>query len=230
MCENCTWKTVANRAAIVASKPKRLLIRSPPPLMENVRYILAVISVILLPPASLAWLIIHPWARQWRRLGPAGTWLIAGPFLILIGAALYPVRRTLIGLDLGTNWILIAIATVPYALSFYLHFKYRKHLTLLTLLGIPELSAPEQSKGKLLREGIYAVVRHPRYLSAGFGLFGLTLVVNYEGIYILAVLLVPVGYVLILLEERELIERFGKEYRDYQAAVPCFIPRFRKNA
>jgi protein-S-isoprenylcysteine O-methyltransferase Ste14 len=179
--------------------------------MENIRYILAVISVILLPPASLAWFIIHPWARQWRRLGPSRTSLIVVPFWILVGAALYSVRQTLIGLNLGTNWILIAIAAVPYALSVYLHFKYRKHLTLPILLGIPELSATEQSKGKLLQEGIYGVVRHPRYLSAGRGLLGLTLIVNYEGVYILAVLIVPVGYVLMLLEERELIERFGKE-------------------
>ena len=41
-------------------------------------------------------------------------------------------------------------------------------------------------------------------------------------------LLVPVGYLMIVLEERELIDRFGEEYRKYQREVPRFLPRWRK--
>jgi len=40
--------------------------------------------------------------------------------------------------------------------------------------------------------------------------------------------LVPLGYLMIVFEEQELIDRFGEEYRKYQQEVPRFIPRWRK--
>jgi len=41
------------------------------------------------------------------------------------------------------------------------------------MIGIPELSPTEQHKGKLLKDGIYRAVRHPRYLSAGLSVIAL---------------------------------------------------------
>ena len=41
-------------------------------------------------------------------------------------------------------------------------------------------------------------------------------------------LLVPLGYLVFVFEERELIDRFGEEYRKYQREVPPFIPRWRR--
>ena len=110
----------------------------------------------------------------------------------------------------------------------WLEFQYWRHLSIATLIGIPELSPTEQRKGRLLQDGIYRVVRHPRYLSAGVGVVANTLFINYAGLYILILLLVLPGYVMTVLEERELIGRFGEEYQRYQREVPRFIPRWRK--
>jgi protein-S-isoprenylcysteine O-methyltransferase Ste14 len=41
-------------------------------------------------------------------------------------------------------------------------------------------------------------------------------------------MLVPLGYVMLVFEERELIDRFGEEYRKYQREVPRLIPCWRK--
>ncbi len=80
----------------------------------------------------------------------------------------------------------------------------------------------------MLDQGIYRVVRHPRYLSAGIGVIAGALIANYLGVYILLSLLLPMGYALVRLEERELIDRFGDQYRQYRHKVPAIIPRWRR--
>ena len=82
----------------------------------------------------------------------------------------------------------------------------------------------------MLTDGAYRLVRHPRYLSAGIGVIGNALVINYEGLYALLLLVFPVGLVMLMLEEHELIDRFGESYRQYQREVPQLIPRRRKTA
>ena len=148
--------------------------------------------------------------------------------LVAFGALLFRVRGPLLGADLGTNWSLIAIALVFYGVMTWLELQYWRRLSIATLVGVPELSPTEQRKGRLLQDGIYRVVRHPRYLSAGIGVIANALIINYVGLYILILLLFPVGCLMTVLEERELIDRFGEEYRKYQREVPQFIPRLRR--
>ena len=56
----------------------------------------------------------------------------------------------------------------------WLELQYWRQWSISTLVGIPELS--QGQKGKLLRDGIYGVVRHPLYLSAGIGLLAQALI------------------------------------------------------
>ena len=180
----------------------------------------------MLPLGLLYWIVIHLWAHRWRALGPIRTYLIALPVLAALGVLLFRFRGPLLGEDLGTNWILIGIALLLSCVTTWLEFQYWRQLSIATVVGIPELS--QQRKGKLLRDGIYGMVRHPRYLSAGIGLIANTLIVNHVGLYILVLLALPPGYMLLVLEERELVDRFGEAYREYQREVPCLIPRLPK--
>ena len=54
------------------------------------------------------------------------------------------------------------------------------------------------------------------------------LLVNYLGLYILVMSVIPLGYLVLVLEERELVDRFGDAYREYQRDVPRLIPRLRR--
>lgn len=197
-------------------------------MIDLARYFLGVFCVILLPLGVLFWLVIHPWARRWQKLGPARTYLIVLPVLAVLGVLLFRVRAVILGADLGANAILIGIAVLFFAASSWFEFRYWKQISIATLAGVPELTTPEKRKSKLLREGIYGVVRHPRYASAGLGVIGNALFINYLGLYMLLLLIFPIGFVLLALEERELVDRFGEEYRQYQRDVPQLIPGLRR--
>jgi protein-S-isoprenylcysteine O-methyltransferase Ste14 len=52
-----------------------------------------------------------------------------------------------------------------------------------------------------------------------------SLFANYQAVYALLVLSVPVINLVAILEERELVDRFGEAYVRYRERVPRFIPR-----
>ncbi len=70
-------------------------------------------------------------------------------------------------------------------------------------------------------------MRHPRYLEIGFILAAIALFVNYLAVYILLAAYIPVIYLVVLFEERELRGRFGDAYESYCRKVPRFIPKLR---
>ena len=186
-------------------------------MIDRVRYFLGILNLIVLPPGLLFWFVIHPWARWWRRLGPIRTYIIVVPMSVALGVWLFRFRSQLLGSDFGTNRNLVAIALFLYGVMTWLEFQYWKHLSIPTAVGIPELSPAGQQKGRLLQDGIYRLVRHPRYLSAGIGIIANALFINYAGLYILILVLVPLGYLMVVFEEQELIDRFGEEYRELSA-------------
>jgi hypothetical protein len=65
-------------------------------------------------------------------------------------------------------------------------------------------------------------------ISAQARLVASVLIVNYLGLYLLMACVLPPGYVMLVLEERELVNRFGKAYEDYRRDVPRLLPYWRK--
>jgi protein-S-isoprenylcysteine O-methyltransferase Ste14 len=192
--------------------------------MNTVRYVLAVMTLVSMPPAIVLWYAIHPVAAFWRRLGFAWTYTILGVPAVALMVWLFFVRDSLLGADFGTNWLTFGIGVVAFAGSLTMGWKRKKLLTYGVLAGMPELSA-KRYPGRVLQEGPYAVIRHPRYVEVLLGTLGYALIVNYLGIYVLWVLCFPAIYLVVLLEERELRERFGTEYEEYAKRVPRFVPR-----
>jgi protein-S-isoprenylcysteine O-methyltransferase Ste14 len=92
------------------------------------------------------------------------------------------------------------------------------------LVGLPEL-APERYPQGLITTGLYARLRHPRYVQVALALLGYALIANYLAGYLVFAAWLLVMYPLVVLEERELRQRFGEAYDAYCRQAPRFIPR-----
>lgn len=80
------------------------------------------------------------------------------------------------------------------------------------------------SEGMLVTDGLYAFVRHPQYL--GFLLLTLGMLIQWVTLptALMWPILTVLYYRLAREEEKEMEERFGKEYLEYKHKVPRFIP------
>ncbi len=197
--------------------------------MDTTRYILAVLVVITLPPALLYWFIVHPLVEHWRRLGPTWTISLVSAFLLLVMALLWFYRVPLLGTDYGLSWPLFALGILVESLAWAIGFIRQKQLSMRVLVGVPELE-PGGAAGKLLQTGIYSWSRNPRYMEVFIGILGFALCANYLGGYITVLLSIPTLQLIVLMEEKELRERFAAEYQDYCRRVPRWIPCCRKDS
>lgn len=194
--------------------------------LDLARYYLAVLILVSVPGAVLFWYPIHPFAAFWRRVGVGPAYVVGFGVMIVAGAALFLLRGPLLAVDFGTNRVTAGAGVVFLVVSAIIRRRWRQQLKISTLFGLPEL-APGRYPSRLLTEGIYARVRHPRYLEYSLGAIGSALLCNYAAAYI-AVLFTIVGLVVLVpFEERELEDRFGDAFRDYRRRVPAVFPKLR---
>ena len=141
-----------------------------------------------------------------------------------VGYGMYLLRGRLLAVDYGTNPLLMAISVPVLAGSLVLRRALGHELALRTLMGIGELAGRPGGQ-QLVCEGIYARIRHPRYLEIFTLLIFCALFTNYLASYAIAAASVPTLLGIVAIEERELRDRFGEEYKRYCARVPRFWPR-----
>lgn len=116
----------------------------------------------------------------------------------------------------GLGWILIALGLLLF-------------LRTLQTFGVDYLIMlyvylPEESR--LVDHKIYNILRHPAYAAARLIAFGLALL-NGGWFALACALIFALGLWswVRLVEEKELIERFGQSYIEYRQRVPAFWPR-----
>jgi len=191
--------------------------------MDNARYFIAVLMAITLVPSVASWYVIHPFARFWRRLGTVATYCIVYSVIISGCLVLWEFRAAIVGADLGFQPLLLLPAAAAAAAGIVIARQRRKELTQRVLVGMPEIS--RRDKGRLLTGGIYGRTRNPRYLEILTFSFVYTAFANYAGIWVLYALMFPALHLVVLLEERELRDRFGAEYEEYCRRVPRYLPK-----
>lgn len=194
-------------------------------MLESVRYFFAVLTLGSLPFALAYWYLIHPFVGFWRATGPWVAYAAMALVLALNLVAVWTWREPLFATSYSVglpHWILAATCYVTAAA---VQVTVQRQLKFRILAGLPELS-PERHAGELLHTGIYARIRHPRYVSVAFGMLAAAIFCNYQSLWIATILMFPALYGIVLLEERELVDRFGEAYVDYSRRVPRFIPKF----
>jgi len=192
--------------------------------VDAVRYWLALVTVMTLPPAIAHWLIVHPFVRVWRRAGSAVTYAVVFLVFAACGWAIFRARDWIMQVDYGTDPWLWLPAAACYGLAAWIQIQVRRHLRFRILVGLPELD-PSGHGGKLLDEGPYARVRHPRYVAVLLGIVAAALFTDFLATYILIPVTAAGLAAIAWFEERELASRFGAGYEEYRRRVPMFIPR-----
>lgn len=191
--------------------------------MNTARYVIGVLLLMALPPGVFLWFVIHPLARYWRRFGAIWTYVVLSPMVVGWMCFAFVTRNSLLGRDLGTHFWLLAPAAFSLLGGIVIARKRRRHLTNKVVAGLPELS-PDTHERKLITSGIYSRIRHPRYVELLLGTSAYAFFSNHVGVYVAAALAFPALFLVVVIEEKELRERFGTEYDEYCTRVPRFLP------
>ena len=195
--------------------------------METAAYWIALLAIVTVPPFFVVWFVAHPFAPFWRRVHPACAYGALGSTGAAVALATYLVREPILRARFGVRWPLVCLALPLVLAGLCMGLRRFRLLTPRIMFGLPELSRTA-GPGRLITEGIYSRLRNPRYVEVGLVLGSMALFCNYLALYVLLVLYVPAIYFIALLEERELRQRFGKEYEEYCRNVPRFLPNLRR--
>jgi protein-S-isoprenylcysteine O-methyltransferase Ste14 len=157
-------------------------------------------TYVLFATLALAAILVH-----WRPM-PEIVWQVADP----------KIATGLLGLSLF-GWLLVLLSTFMIN-----HFElFGLHQVVMNLLG--KTMPPAHFK----TPGLYKLVRHPIYL--GFIIAFWATPVMTAGHLLFAAVTTAYIFVGIMLEERDLIETFGDEYRRYRQRVSMLVPFWRKS-
>jgi protein-S-isoprenylcysteine O-methyltransferase Ste14 len=101
--------------------------------------------------------------------------------------------------------------------------------TLGAMMGLSTSSATQlQAHHRLIRNGPYAFVRHPMYLSYWLLLAGLMVMYHTWTLLVLIPMIIASLYRRARREEKALAATFGGEWQTYAACVPLFVPRWKQ--
>jgi len=191
-------------------------------LLDPVRYALAAILVVILPVVAAFWFVIHGGISVWKQRPAWQAYWTAFAVIVITLAVTLVNLSALTGEDLGRYPGVFVAGAVIYFSSWWLSSRIRSHLNFRTFAGVPEV---KNEASALIESGPFAAVRHPRYFMILVGTVGWCLAANYAGAYLMALAFTAALLMIIRLEERELVARFGAAYEAYRTRVPALFPR-----
>ncbi len=176
-------------------------------------------------PVPVYWLILHAPVSFWRKH-------IRLAFLVAVAAAwgivdslLYRFRLDLFRAHSSLWLALIGLAMIGF--DVFTFSRSEGTLGGMRIVGHAELAGSRE----LIVRGLYARVRHPRYLGMMAGVFGACLIAASSLLWQASLVWLALALVAIRAEERELRARLGPAYAAYAEQVPALVPlRLRSRA
>jgi protein-S-isoprenylcysteine O-methyltransferase Ste14 len=180
---------------------------------------LAALVLFMQLPIPLFWFVVHPQVSFWRRHQTAafttGVLLSWGP----ITACMIVFRQELFRHDWPPAWMTV-VGCALIILEGWIFWSVQRDLGAARLVGKTELSGG----GEVVHRGIYASIRHPRYIGSFLAILGACCLAGTPTLWLVAVIWSLLTLIAIALEERELRARFGDAYKEYCRRVPRFFP------
>ncbi|HEX2776503.1 MAG TPA: isoprenylcysteine carboxylmethyltransferase family protein [Candidatus Acidoferrales bacterium] len=182
---------------------------------------IAAVVLFLQLPIPLYWFVMHPQVSYWRQHQKAGyvtglllSWLPVTVLLVIFHRELFRAGRPAL-------WEIIAgFALIVFEL--WIFWRVQRDLGGKRLVGQTELSGG----GEIVHRGIYARIRHPRYVGSLLAILGACILAGTPAMWVVATVWILLTRIAISLEERELRDRFGAAYKGYCRSVPRFVPSF----
>jgi protein-S-isoprenylcysteine O-methyltransferase Ste14 len=173
------------------------------------------------------WLLVHPFADFWRRRSGRAYAAFAIVLWLSFEAVFWMTKAFWFHQTFTRSWQLWLLGAALIAVEPLMVSRVEGQLSSPILVGWAERD-PRQFPPRVVDTGIYARLRHPRYVAAISALLGLAVFSGSLRLVELSALSIPVYWLLTEEEERELLARVGGPFREYRARVPRFLPRFTK--
>jgi len=183
----------------------------------------ALIFYVPLPPLIIA---IHKTLPGWKRLGTKSYPIFLCGFfisyLILFGVVFSYQDSILSWRWYESAWALLGF--IPLIGGIVLGIITVRTLSLKVLFGLPEIDSAHYSS-ELVTRGIYQYIRHPRYLEFILEVLGIAILSGLVWNFILFAYIVLGVWLMAVVEEGELVWRFGQPYVEYKKKTGRFWPR-----
>lgn len=181
---------------------------------------IAAVVLFMQLPIPLYWFVLHPAKDFWRARANFTYITALGLSWLPVSILLVVYHRELLRSDWPAAWrFVVGLALI--ALEVWMFLRVKRDLGGARLVGATELSGG----GQVEQEGIYARIRHPRYVGSLLALIGACLIAVTRATWTIVAIWTILTVVAIGMEERELRTRFGESYQGYCRRVPRFIPR-----
>ncbi len=183
----------------------------------------ALLVIMLWPIIPLWWIPVHGANKVVKKIGFL-IYPIIGLLWIFVAYLVYAHRAFLLGCRIDF-FVPIKIGGILCACAgMLLQLWTLKVLNFRIITGVPEVFNGE--KTTLIVRGPFSRIRHPTYVSHTLFFLGIFLITGFLATGIVTLIdFLMVSLIIVPLEENELLERFGDEYKSYMAHVPRYIPQ-----